>query len=209
MASISYGTDDDFFSMAFNAGQSATANVQRTLLDMNRNMVSQFQQLGGAALDYVKTGFNKIQQVIANTEFRLLKSNIQQSFNAWDKNIVRYVHTLPMMQAATPVMQHFLMANPVIRREYHAGILDGYSDSYVDSFPDRCGVNHPVYRQVMNGAIVHEDDKVLIRNFYESDGAEKLSISDRVMVRLSWEAMNRELDKRDEDPTSIWCASLS
>lgn len=209
MASVTYGSDDDFFAAAFQGGQNATMQVQRTILNMNRDLVNRFAAVGGAALDFVKAGYQKVQEVITANEFRQLKSNMQQSFNAWDKNIVRYVNTLPLMQTAMPVMQHYLMANPVVRQQYHNGILDGYSETYVDHFPDRIGQNHLVYRQVMNGAVVMDEDKAFIRNYYEADEVEKLGISDRITIRMSWEAMNRELDKRDEDPTSIYCASLS
>lgn len=208
MASISYASEDDFFSTAFQGGQQASMSVAKTMLDMNRAVVNKFINVGGAALEYVQNGLNKIQQVITANEFRNLKSGMQQSFNAWEKNIVRYVNTLPLMQTAPPVMQHFLMANPVVREMYHKGIVDGYSDTFVDKFPDRIGENHLVYRQVMTGAVIDNNDVSTIRNYFETEEVEKLNISDRILIRMSWEAMNKELDKRDEDPTSIYCTSF-
>lgn len=68
-------------------------------------------------------------------------------------NAILAFDTVGEIQAAKPLMQRFIMAEPSIRELYHKQLCDGYSDSYVDYEPGKIGEAHYDYRRVMNGII--------------------------------------------------------
>lgn len=73
-------------------------------------------------------------------------------------NAIIAFDTIPQIQAAKPLMQRYIMAEPEIRDLYHRQLCDGYSDSYVDYEPGKIGEDHYDWRRVMNGIIRDIDD---------------------------------------------------
>lgn len=99
-----------------------------------------------ATYDYLRKG----DLVSASRRLRRAVKNITHP-----NNIVRY-QSIAEIQAATPLMQRYLMANPPIRGMYHRQQCDGYSDSYVDLEPGLIGMDHYEYRRVVNGIAIED-----------------------------------------------------
>lgn len=119
-------------------------------------------------------------------------------------------------QTAQPVMQAYLMANPVARKLYHANQCDGYSDTYIDPAPGIIGFGHDPYAHVMNGVIQlpaanDETGDLHFTNFssaWQTADSEMLNIHQKASVINSWAVLERLFEEGDRDPTSPWGAGL-
>lgn len=117
-------------------------------------------------------------------------------------------------QTAQPVMQAYLMANPVARDMYHRNLCDGYSDTYVDPKPGVIGFGHDHYEHVMNGIVVlpkEKDGDVTWTNYssaWATETSEMLNITKKAAMHNSWNALERLFAEGDRDPLSPWNAGL-
>lgn len=121
-----------------------------------------------------------------------------------DPNAILYYNDLEQMRAATPVMQDYLMANPVVRDMYQNQRCDGWSETYVDSFKGDIGENHYPYRRVMDGIvdIDSEDGTWKAVNYYDElmEQERDLDFFEKVRILDTWEVMNLFVDQK-KDPT--------
>lgn len=125
-------------------------------------------------------------------------------------NVVSELTSLQDFQVAGSVMQRWVMANPVVRERYQESRLDGYSDSYIDTYPKTLAEDHNDYRMVMTG-IVQIDDKgtTYTVDYYQNlDEPEELSSSEKFDILSSWRNIENILAEEDKDPTSPWGDSL-
>lgn len=111
------------------------------------------------------------------------------------------------MQDASITMQRWIMANPNVRRMYHAQKCDGYSDTYVDVDPGAVGDDHYDYRRVMDGQFVWNPDEETDWQFTQyleslKEGDRDLIHAEQVDIRNTWTAMDLVMALAKDDPTS-------
>lgn len=116
-------------------------------------------------------------------------------------------------QIAQPQMQRYIMANPMIRQMYHEQKCDGYSDSYIDLYPDKIGKNHVDYQIVTNGLV--EDDPVGDMSWTNYSGAYDqkngclvLNAAQQHAIFPSWRELERIAREGEFDPVSPWNTKL-
>ena len=119
---------------------------------------------------------------------------------------------MAQLQTAQPLMQSYIMANPVVRAAYHAQLCDGYSDTYIDDRPGIIGMGHQPYEHVMSGVVVGDDKGNYTATHYarawESEENQVLDIYQRSALLSTWRSLERAFEEQERDPTSPWDTSL-
>jgi hypothetical protein len=142
---------------------------------------------------------------------RLARGAARQLTSHWNRNVVRPLTDVPMLQQAPMVMQRYLMAEPTTRSLYHKQQCDGYSETYYDMEPDQIGEDHYDYRRAMNGMVTETEDGGWCYTEYLDelhDGDRELMFEEQFDIQRSWRhLLDAMLDKKD-DPTSPWNAEL-
>lgn len=140
----------------------------------------------------------------------IARASLNQVRGIFQADVVRNVHSLTDFQIATPVMQRWIMANPMVRDLYHAQRCDGYSDSYVDNAPGVKGEQHSDYRQAMNGMAQFTDEGDSYYHHYADlmPFGEELPVDDQFRITNTWHELEQLLFKGMKDPTSVWNNNL-
>jgi hypothetical protein len=174
-----------------------TRGLSETLTDAGRNFFSNVQQLH--------------EQFNGSEAIRLAKAAVRASKSLFKPNIVSGIFDMGEMQQAQPIMQRFIMANPVVRQMYHDQRCDGYGDTYVDMQPNKIGEDHYDYRRVMHGMVQESQEYDWTATFHMDelhDGDKHLTMDEQVDILQTWEIVEMFLAKGDEDPTSPFNNSL-
>jgi hypothetical protein len=147
---------------------------------------------------------------------RLIREVRRQANWAWHGDFIRPLRTLDDMQLAPPSMIRYVMAEPYARTMYHNHQLAGYDEDYVDLQPGKVGDDHHEYRLVMDGIIQinEEPDEhghqwhadTWIEEYMEDEPV--LDFRDQLDITETWGTLQRLIEKRLEDPTSLRHASL-
>jgi len=168
-----------------------TRSLSETLTDAGRNFFSNVQQLH--------------EQFNGSEAMRLTKAAIRASKSLFKPDIISSIFDVGEMQQAQPIMQRFIMANPVIRQMYHDQRCDGFGDSYVDMEPGKISDGHYDYRRVMHGMVQESEVDDWTASFYMEDlheGDKHLTMDEKVDVLQTWEIIEMFMAKGNEDPTS-------
>ncbi len=125
------------------------------------------------------------------------------------------LRTLADLQCAQPIMQRYMMANPMVQQYYFDNRIEGYSDSYVSIDHGKIGEANYDYRRVMNGIVidVEEPDGSLTwvaPQYYEDlrEGDRELDMQEQSTILKSWDILELFLHAGKEDPTSIYGAKI-
>lgn len=115
-------------------------------------------------------------------------------------------------QIAQPMMQTYIMANPMVRKLYHEQRCDGYSDSYVDRHPGKIGENHLHWQIVNNGLVKDEGaDGISWTNYsgaFNEDGSLHMHTVQAHTMLATWRSLEELIAKGEFDPTSPWNGKL-
>ncbi len=131
--------------------------------------------------------------------------------NLFRSDDVRLLGDIGEFQYAPSKQIRFLMAEPSVRRRYHANRCAGYDDRYIDLEPGLVGEDHYDYRVLHNGHVQRQEDGTFGARFYpqllrHSDDA--LDFDDQVDLINSNERLKWYMEQEDEDPTSRFNALL-
>ena len=183
---------------------------------------------GHAAMQYINQSVERfaaraaeVPGVIANTIIdkhrAMLASNASRKIEAMRHKIgnlgmadtIRPLWTNGAVQQAPNSMVRWVMANPTIREYYHDDRMEGYGDRYNDVQPEYVGKNQYDYRRVMDGVIEvdNETGEAAYSQYYEEivDNDVVLTSLEKASIRLTWDAINDEMDEGNmDDPTSEW-----
>lgn len=145
---------------------------------------------------------------------RLAKAAMRYAQHAFQPNVIRPLQNIADIQQAPGVMQRWVMANPMVREQFHMQRCDGYSETYVDVHPQDRGVNHYDFRRVMSGVLQEcteeegADWKVV--NHFEFDHFDDVQLSTREKddILTVWDLIEGLMKPGAEDPTSPYCNRL-
>lgn len=112
------------------------------------------------------------------------------------------------IQQAQPIMQRYIMADPIVAEMYHQGRCEGYG--YQDPFPGQVGEANYNYRRVMNGIMVEtpataEEPEDWAFHIYSEDlmeGDRELDLHEQKAVISTWKRIRYSLAHSMVDPTS-------
>jgi hypothetical protein len=125
----------------------------------------------------------------------------------YEKDCIRPLSTLKEFQAAQPIMQRWIMANPAVREYHIRQECDGYNKTYVDIDPGKIGEDHYDYRRVMNGVLQTDDDAKPFYTIFIADellaGDRELDIGEKADILSGWRYVQAIIAEGVDDPTSI------
>ena len=141
-------------------------------------------------------------------EVRRMARAIKERVNHfWQEDTIRPLERVEDIQNAPRSMERWIMANPNVRRRVQEGVLDGYSETFVDEdseniTPER----HIDYKRVMNGSW---EDEHYVQYWDErlEDEEVTLSFQDKMAIKTTWAISDVGLDER-RDVTSKWDVSF-
>lgn len=141
---------------------------------------------------------------------RLARAAVRQIKGHWEKDVIRPLTDIGMLQSAKLGMQRWLMAEPTTRRMYHKQQCEGFAGSYVDVNPGFVGAEHYDYRRVMNGIVEETDDGWVAHEYIEDlrDGDRELHAEEQFDILRSWQTLQNAMLAEDEDPTSKYNSML-
>lgn len=173
------------------------------------------QAMTNIGKEFLEESKHIYQQINDSNVIRVAKSALRSAKNLFSHNTIGFIDTLEAMQNAQPMMQRYIMAEPTIRDLYQQQLCNGYSDSYVDTFPNTIKENHYDYRKVMTGMIqdmVTEDgtDTWCSSNYYDEliPDDKPLDVMERFDIINTWTLMKMFIDNGD-DPTDVYGSKLS
>lgn len=204
---IIYGGDEAFKAIAF--GEQNPVN-QGFLSSFYSNPV---MGAAGAYFDNFYTAAkSRFEKFNSNEAMMIAKAALNQVRGFFQPNTIRALRSIEDFQVAGTVMQRWLMANPVLRTQYHAQKCDGYSDSYVDTQPGKIGENHLDWRMVMTDMVQETDDggwKTVQYVDEPLNGEEHaLDFMDKVSIHKSWLNQNVFIAAAGKDSSSPWNTDL-
>lgn len=198
------GGDEAFSSLAF--GLQNPVNVQyfnNQIQQAKQALGSTFGEFGNRFLNRAEELYDRFNN---SRSMELARAALNQVRGIFQADVVRDLRTLSEFQIATPVMQRWVMTNPMVREMYHSQQCDGYSDTYVDTQPGMIGENHYDYRRVRNGIVDVTDEGWHVTTYAETlkEGDKELEFDEQVRILRTWENLENLLYQKLKDPTSVW-----
>lgn len=168
------------------------------------NTLSDF---GRGFMEAARAAYDKIN---SSEAIHLAKVAIQAAKGLLNPNVVTPLQSLAQLQAATPVMQRWVMACPEVREVYHQQRCDGYSETYVDLYPDQVGENHYDYRRVMNGMVQEDGDSWIVNQYPDElvEGDRELLHQEQDFIISSWNLAKLFMEAKKDDPTNQFGGKL-
>ncbi len=148
----------------------------------------------------------------SSSAITMMQAALNQTRSFTMADTIYHFQRMEDFQIAQPMMQTFIMANPVVRQLYHEQRCDGYSDSYVDKYPGKIGENHPHWQMVNNGRVVDDGDEGISWTNYSGafneDGDLHLHTVQAHTMLATWRALEELIAKGEFDPTNPWNGKL-
>lgn len=180
----------------------------------SREFLDYLDDLNSSAGRFISDNATRFMERASSFKRRRVSSEVKRMARAvkerlghfWQEDMIRTLERIEDVQNAPPSMQRWIVANPNVRRRVREGVLDGYSETYVDTEPFQTPEKHSDYQHIMSGLL--QDDRV-VDYFLESltDTKETLDFDEKVMIRRSWVVSDVGLELR-RDVTSKWDVSF-
>lgn len=156
-------------------------------------------------------GSREIYDRLNNSEaLRMARAAMRTVRGVFHPNMIVPLETLEDLRSAQPLMQRYVMAEPMLREKFHRQLVDGYSSTYVDVDPGCIGSNHYDYRRVMTGIVqdtVTEDgeDGWVSHNYYDEDRGDDrdLDSGEKFAILNTWDIVKMFVNS-GRDPTDIF-----
>jgi hypothetical protein len=140
---------------------------------------------------------------------RAAKAALRYAVGLSHPNAVVYLKTIDELRAAQPVMQRYIMANPVVREMYNQQLIDGYNDTYIDNEPGFMKALHYDFRRVMDSVIQDKVDdegnyEWVAPQYYEDliAGDRDLDFQEKINILNTWDVIDQFMKSGKEDPTN-------
>lgn len=207
---IIYGGDDAFAAAICGIQNPVNRQYFQQQIQHAQELIGDtFGQYGQRFIDGARQMYERYNSAAA---VEAAKTVLNQIRGIFQHDIIRSISSITDFQIATPVMQRWIMANPMVREVYHDQRCDGYSDTYVDNAPGAIGEEHYDWRRVMNGvAQFDEKDEVYFNHYAEEldhGDQEELAAEDQFRILDSWHHIQNFMIEGLKDPTSPWNDSL-
>lgn len=182
----------------------------------NQNYFAQklqnFTQTFGDAVGSVAGGFmsnatDLFDKFYGSEAVRLAKAAVRKVKSIWERDDIRELFGIGEIQQAKPVMQRWIMAEPIYRQMFHDQRCDGFSNSYVDMEPGVVGEAHYDYRRVMDGLLVDDEEEGWSMTHYIEDlreGDVDLELDEQLTILSVWDVVAMHAKAGGEDPGSVY-----
>jgi hypothetical protein len=182
----------------------APPNVTNYLAEKMQNYYQQAGGIGNEFLNSVKQRFDQFNNGSLMRHVEALKFKAK---NLWEEDTIRFLPTIGDIQQAKPIMQRWVMANPMIRMQhYENGGVSAYDGKYIDLEEFKIGKDHYDYRRVTNGLFVKDGDNLSCTNYFEQvREGDVLTILEQSSILNTWTVLEECLEGESGiDPVSPW-----
>lgn len=175
---------------------------------------SQIQKLAGAGSfreELYQRSMKIFNNISSSAALQAADSILLHAEAAMGQDIIEELVTLTQFQQARPVMQGWIMEDPVIYGMWKKGQIDGYSDTYVDPEPGLVGEERTKYQTLMHGVMREHETQNWTMSLYadrEADDTKEFSISRIAAILQSQERARYMLEHGEDDITSQYGAKL-
>lgn len=192
-----YGVD----LMDIAAGGHLSNNVASWMQERSRNLMSTVSSTTQNWFNQAKTFYQTISESDALQALRNLTAKADVS---WMGNNIHFCNSIEQIQAANPINQRYIMAEPRLREMYLNQSVEGYAGSYENFHGNAIGMAHYDYRRVTDGMVMVNDEHIEWNDVYENVPVEdrELSLFEKADIIRTWNLVNRALDEHEMDPTS-------
>jgi len=122
----------------------------------------------------------------------------------YDDGHIKYLREVIDIQHSNYQMRQLIMADPAIRKLARDGQIEGWSTIYQDPDEGRDGWRHRDYRRLNNNLYKKNDDgHYQAHHYYEKEGADELTITEKLDALRTIDRVKRLLREGGEDPTSL------
>lgn len=173
--------------------------------------VEQTSSFGMAESRFKAEGASIFEMMLGDEALVRINVAINQAAAITRPDVVSRMMNLEDLQGARPVMQAYIMANPVVRKAFHKGFCNGYEGSYVDDQPGVIGAGHRHYDAAMQGTFEHTEEGFVFTNSsngFDSDGNAVLDRLGWADVQCTWRLAEKIMKEADQDPTNPFGGSL-
>lgn len=200
MANFSYAGENTFNAIA-------SGGVNRGLHHLIASRIEDMSaRLGQIGSGWIQTARDMFSQYDIDRVERSVDLYKQQNDALWTMNDIRPLHGIDALQTASHIMQRWIMANPMVRKEWQAGRCAGYGNDYMDMDPGTLADQHSDWCAVMNGVAEYTDQGDLTvtsySEAYDENGIETLSFREQQDVLSTWAEVEYFFGVADDDPTS-------
>lgn len=148
--------------------------------------------------------------MLGNEAMAMVRIAINNTAAVARPDVVSRMMNLEDLQGARPVMQAFIMANPVVRNAYHKGFCNGYEGSYVDEQPHITGPGHRHYDAVQEGTLEFNEEGFTYTNSSNgfSNGRATLEAEQWGDIKATWRLAEKIMREGEHDLTNPRGGSL-
>lgn len=189
-------------------GPPTTSTIQ---ILKQRHEVEQTTAFGGAKSRFQAEGRAIFEMMLGDEALTRINIAINKAAAVTRPDVVSRMMNLEDLQGARPVMQAYIMANPVVRKAFHKGFCNGYEGSYVDDQPGVIGPGHKHYDAVMQGTFEHTEDGFVFTNSsngFDNHGNVTLDRRGWADVQCTWRLAEKIMKEGEKDPTNPLGGSL-
>ena len=119
-------------------------------------------QVSGAVNSYAQTFVDRAKELYDqynnSAVIQAARATLRAASAVFHPNSIVMFDSLESLQAASPLMQRYLMADPVVRQYYFDQRIDGYSDTYKNLHGKVSGDQHYDFRRVTDGVVFTEQE---------------------------------------------------
>lgn len=128
-----------------------------------QNQIQTFSsQVCGAVGSYAQTFVDRAKQLYEqynnSAVIQAARATLRAASAVFHPNSIVAFESLESFQAAAPLMQRYLMADPVMRQYYFDQRIDGYADTYKNIHGKVSGDQHYDFRRVTNEVVFTEEE---------------------------------------------------
>lgn len=178
-----------------------------------QNIVDMAQTVGNTTVQQIYNNAAAMyQNIMTSRPWELAEGIYNQAMHLMDPNWVKALTTVKDLQAARPVMQRWIMANPEVRNMWFENKVEGYHESYVDAQPGLAGAAHYDYRRAINHMLQADEEAQTWQatTYHEAlvEGDRELSHYEKKDISITWDALLHNIRTQVYDPTSIFNSRL-
>lgn len=158
------------------------------------NQLNYFNNAYSQLNEFTKKIYDQLYHSYQFLTNKFIQSNIRNSLNKEGLNVYNeYIHEINKFEDfvnANTTMIRWIMANPSVRQEYLNNNIEGYNEQYKNLFGSSIGVDHYDYRRVMDGVLVDENDRFLVRYYHDFllPGDRPLNRHEKIAILNTWSA---------------------
>lgn len=128
----------------------------------------------------------------------------------YDDGHIKFLRELIDIQHSNYQMRQLIMADTELRRLSRDGQIEGWSTVYKDPDEGKDGFRHRDFRRLNNNLYKRNDDgHYQAHHYYEKNGADELTLTEKLDALRTIDRVKRLIRARGEDPTSLNGGKLS